>query len=518
MSRRQIWLRGICALQSLIIVVSLLSLTWVPVRAQELYQQAQQMWSPVNCQQTGSYYQGPNYSSAESNHTGVDLGCGYGTAVVAPLDGIVDASGPGLITYPGVDIMLFYGWDATGWPVYHFFAHLSSSAVVVGQQVKQGQVIGYTGTAGTGPHLHWGRANIATNQFYSYYQHASADNGGKGWMDPLQTPVVTTRFDTKNPPTPVSLPQMASQPSTSFSGQAVPSGEAQVEFSVYQVVNNQPDRSLPAEQLAALRNGSDVFGGSNNASSTGFHIDVKAPTIKIDTRMVGTLIWALAIVLVFVGLMGIRLGSPGVTVLAWGGAVLLVIAAIVFPQLATWFSETVNSATSQFNTQVAQAQQPMFGTQQASPTSRTIINTVLGQKVVVFDVGEGNWVQDSPTAPIMPIKQPDAPFTPGPGKILGKISHYWPALGGTNCSNFVNGQCVALTASGQRWQDWVGKGLACPSKYPFGTRFKVLGTVYTCVDRGGGIVVTASGAVWLDLLVETPPIGYGSEIEVEIEQ
>jgi hypothetical protein len=107
--------------------------------------------------------------------------------------------------------------------------------------------------------------------------------------------------------------------------------------------------------------------------------------------------------------------------------------------------------------------------------------------------------------------------------IKGKISHYWPPLGGPNCSVFVGGQCVARMASGEPWQKWVGKACACPSKYAFGTKWVVLGKTYTCMDRGGAIVTGGQfvngkyvTVVWLDLLQPTAPVPYGTVIDVQM--
>lgn len=109
-------------------------------------------------------------------------------------------------------------------------------------------------------------------------------------------------------------------------------------------------------------------------------------------------------------------------------------------------------------------------------------------------------------------------MTEGGGQvILARISHYWPPLGGTNCSRFVNGRCVSRMASGQRWQDWANGqdgvyALACPKKYAFGTVFVLPGgEVFQCWDRGGAIKGN-----WLDLMVKTAPVPYGSTIAVTV--
>lgn len=94
-----------------------------------------------------------------------------------------------------------------------------------------------------------------------------------------------------------------------------------------------------------------------------------------------------------------------------------------------------------------------------------------------------------------------------------RVSHYWPPLGGTNCSQFRNGRCVSRTASGKRWEDFVGSGAACVKEWPFGTRFKLPdGSEWECVDRGGDIR-TINGIPWVDLLTPNAIYPYGTVVE-----
>jgi hypothetical protein len=112
-------------------------------------------------------------------------------------------------------------------------------------------------------------------------------------------------------------------------------------------------------------------------------------------------------------------------------------------------------------------------------------------------------------------------ITPQPVKWL--YSYYWPDLGGVNCSQHLDdsGSCAALMASGKPWRAWVDRGVACPSEYPLGTRFRVLSPLqlygeWTCVDRGGAIVCK-DGACYLDFLHEPPQrVDWNSEITLEI--
>jgi murein DD-endopeptidase MepM/ murein hydrolase activator NlpD len=91
-----------------------------------------------------------------SAHNGVDMGTPTGTKIYAPLTGTVRNVGNTDIV-PGC-----YSWGK--WVLIDhpnglssMFAHLSQPSVVPGQQVKTGDIIGYSGSTGysTGPHLHY---------------------------------------------------------------------------------------------------------------------------------------------------------------------------------------------------------------------------------------------------------------------------------------------------------------------------------------------------------------------------
>ncbi len=86
-------------------------------------------------------------------HTGVDYRANVGTPVYAAADGvIVVASGGGWNGGYGINVLEDMGGGKT-----LRYAHMSRLTVGVGQRVKQGQVIGYSGNSGrsTGPHLHF---------------------------------------------------------------------------------------------------------------------------------------------------------------------------------------------------------------------------------------------------------------------------------------------------------------------------------------------------------------------------
>jgi len=83
-------------------------------------------------------------------HSGIDIEASYGTPVRAAADGFVTGANMG--AGYGREVVLDHGHD-----VLTVYGHLSAMAVVPGQHVIRGQVIGYVGQSGraTGPHLHY---------------------------------------------------------------------------------------------------------------------------------------------------------------------------------------------------------------------------------------------------------------------------------------------------------------------------------------------------------------------------
>ena len=83
-------------------------------------------------------------------HSGIDIEAPYGTPVRAAADG--DVTGASMGAGYGRQVVLDHGHD-----VLTVYGHLSAVAVVPGQHVTRGQVIGYVGQSGraTGPHLHY---------------------------------------------------------------------------------------------------------------------------------------------------------------------------------------------------------------------------------------------------------------------------------------------------------------------------------------------------------------------------
>jgi len=83
-------------------------------------------------------------------HPGIDIEAPYGTPVRATADG--EVTGTNLGAGYGRQVVLNHGHD-----LLTLYGHLSALAVVPGQHVTRGQVIGYVGQTGraTGPHLHY---------------------------------------------------------------------------------------------------------------------------------------------------------------------------------------------------------------------------------------------------------------------------------------------------------------------------------------------------------------------------
>jgi murein DD-endopeptidase MepM/ murein hydrolase activator NlpD len=83
-------------------------------------------------------------------HAGIDISAPYGTPVRATADGDVSSAAMG--AGYGREVVLDHGHDLRT-----LYGHLSAIAVLPGQHVIRGQVIGYVGQSGrsTGPHLHY---------------------------------------------------------------------------------------------------------------------------------------------------------------------------------------------------------------------------------------------------------------------------------------------------------------------------------------------------------------------------
>lgn len=106
-------------------------------------------------------------------HTGIDYGCPMNTPILASAEGTV----------------VFAAWDKTGYGNFVIvehkdgnatcYAHLSDISVKRWQNVRQGELLGHSGTTGnsTGPHLHF-EARRVWNDYKSHF-------------DPMTLPLMT---------------------------------------------------------------------------------------------------------------------------------------------------------------------------------------------------------------------------------------------------------------------------------------------------------------------------------------
>jgi murein DD-endopeptidase MepM/ murein hydrolase activator NlpD len=102
-------------------------------------------------------------------HTGIDIATSQGDAVRAPADGTVIKAGMG--TGYGREVVVDHGHG-----MQTLYAHLSGFAVIAGQDVRRGDILGYVGSSGhsTGPHLHYEVRIHDTPVNPSKYLHTAA--------------------------------------------------------------------------------------------------------------------------------------------------------------------------------------------------------------------------------------------------------------------------------------------------------------------------------------------------------
>jgi murein DD-endopeptidase MepM/ murein hydrolase activator NlpD len=111
---------------------------------------APSMW-PIEGPVTSSFGEREDPFNGEGAfHAGIDISAPNGTPVRATADG--EVSGASMGAGYGREVVLNHGHD-----VMTVYGHLSALAVLPGQRVTRGQVIGYVGQTGrsTGPHLHY---------------------------------------------------------------------------------------------------------------------------------------------------------------------------------------------------------------------------------------------------------------------------------------------------------------------------------------------------------------------------
>ena len=127
-------------------------------RVASYVEQQSEMWkqrpsiSPVWGRITSPFgYRIHPFTGAYIMHEGLDISGNIGTPIKSTADGIV--SFVGFKDYFGRVVMISH--PASGYKT--VFAHLQKPAVVEGQAIKRGDLVGYLGNTGrsTGPHLHY---------------------------------------------------------------------------------------------------------------------------------------------------------------------------------------------------------------------------------------------------------------------------------------------------------------------------------------------------------------------------
>jgi murein DD-endopeptidase MepM/ murein hydrolase activator NlpD len=141
------------------------------------FSDAPSLW-PLEGRVTSSYGERQDPINGEGAfHAGIDIAAPYGTPVRAAADGDVLTAGFG--TGYGREVSINHGHDVTT-----VYGHLSAMAVVPGDHVTRGQIVGYVGQSGrsTGPHLHYEvRVHMVPVNPHKYlrtgYQEIAQGNG-----------------------------------------------------------------------------------------------------------------------------------------------------------------------------------------------------------------------------------------------------------------------------------------------------------------------------------------------------
>lgn len=105
---------------------------------------------PASCHTITQHFGNASSRYVSGHHTGLDIGCRYGSPIYAATDGVVTFAGWNGPYGREVRVKLNDAFTTS----YH---HMSAFAVHRGQNVSAGTVLGYIGSTGnsTGPHLHF---------------------------------------------------------------------------------------------------------------------------------------------------------------------------------------------------------------------------------------------------------------------------------------------------------------------------------------------------------------------------
>lgn len=133
------------------------------------------MTSPVDPEYpvTSEYgYRENPVSGGGEGHKGMDFGAPLGAPIYAAASGVIDEAGYTNDGF-GIKVVINHGGG-----FYTLYGHMSSTPVTAGQQVEQGNIIGYVGSTGmsTGPHLHF---QVASGSCYG-------ENGGGQSYNPRE--------------------------------------------------------------------------------------------------------------------------------------------------------------------------------------------------------------------------------------------------------------------------------------------------------------------------------------------
>lgn len=107
---------------------------------------------PMNSHVTSVYGTKRVYNKMKKGqHLGIDYRAAIGDKVPATNRGKVVFAGD--LFYTGWTVIIDHGLD-----IFTVYGHLSKTAVLAGNMVEKGELIGYSGNTGrtSGPHLHWG--------------------------------------------------------------------------------------------------------------------------------------------------------------------------------------------------------------------------------------------------------------------------------------------------------------------------------------------------------------------------
>jgi murein DD-endopeptidase MepM/ murein hydrolase activator NlpD len=138
--------------------------TPLQLRVEDHYYLARPLPSTYNNRLNDDYRYGTDYGGEMKTHTGVDVPAARWVPVLAAADGTVVWSGVGLFGHYinkddpyGMAVSILHDFGYLGKPIYTAYAHMDELDVVVGQKVKQGQMIGKVGDTGKadGTHLHF---------------------------------------------------------------------------------------------------------------------------------------------------------------------------------------------------------------------------------------------------------------------------------------------------------------------------------------------------------------------------